>query len=225
MANKSKARESHIAVSEALRQDIVFGRLKPRERLVEEELSERFDCGRYAIRMALEEVMQLGLVVRRPNKGAAVIDYTPDEIEQLYHMRTLLQTESVRLIRFPVSEEVIATLEACNKLFAEKIAAHELAEAAKANDLFHHTLFNCCNNKYLCADIESYWLKTASIHSYAIGNADMASRSFDEHAEMIALLAAGDRDELARKCDAHMRPALTAYLAAQAGTATFLKSA
>ena len=58
-----------LSVVRSLQQDIVFGRLKPRERLLEEEMSARFAVGRHVVRAVLEELDRAGLVVRRPTEA------------------------------------------------------------------------------------------------------------------------------------------------------------
>ena len=55
-----------------LEADIIFGRLKPRERLVEDTLMERLGVTRHLVRQALAELERLGIVVRARNKGCAV---------------------------------------------------------------------------------------------------------------------------------------------------------
>ena len=156
-------------IASAIRHDIIFGRFRPRERLVEEELSDRFDAGRHVIRAALEELERMEMVVRRPGRGAVVADHTRREIEQLYEMRELLQREAALRIPLPAAKELIETLRSLNEEFAKSFKAGRLAEASDFNDRFHSTLFKACGNPYLADSIEQYWVKTSAMHSYAIG--------------------------------------------------------
>ena len=105
------------AIVNALQQDIVFGRLKPRERLVEEELSERFVVGRHVIRAALEELGRAGLVQRRQNRGAVVSDYTAEEIDELYDIRVILQQEAAKRVVLPASADFIRELRDVNDVY------------------------------------------------------------------------------------------------------------
>ncbi|MEO0384717.1 MAG: GntR family transcriptional regulator, partial [Pseudomonadota bacterium] len=79
-------------VVKALELDVVLGRLRPRERLIEDELIAQFNAKRHVIRSALTEMERLGLVDRRPNRGAVVREYTPEEVNELYQFRALLHT-------------------------------------------------------------------------------------------------------------------------------------
>ena len=66
-----------------LEEDIVFGRLQPRERLIEEELAARFDAKRHVVRSAIVELQRLGLVERMANRGAVVRLYAATEVEEI----------------------------------------------------------------------------------------------------------------------------------------------
>lgn len=204
-------------VVSALQHDIVFGRLKPRERLVEEELSERFAVGRHVIRAALEELDRAGLVQRRQNRGAVVSDYSPEEVDELYEIRAILQQQAARRVPLPASPDFIAKLTTINDDFVRFSKMGDLDSAAIANDQFHQMIYNECRNRYLSDLIQQYWLKTAAIHCYAIANPALAEKSRDEHFRMIEAMKTGDRETFETLCVEHMQPALMAFKAAHGG--------
>lgn len=216
---RNRSEDKVQGVVRTLQHDIIFGRLKPRERLVEEELGARFDVGRHVVRAAIEELDRLGLVRRRANRGAVVSDYLSEEVDELYDMRTVLQREAAMRIPLPAPAELVAELRAINDVYIRHSEVGELAEAAVANDAFHQALFGACGNRYLQQTIQEYWLKTASIHCYAIGKPDLARQSRDEHIGMIEALEVGDRERLVQLCIDHMLPALEAFKAAHGGWA------
>ncbi|MDS1135151.1 GntR family transcriptional regulator [Nitratireductor indicus] len=198
----------------ALRSDIIFGRLRPRERLVEGELSGRFGVGRYLVRGALDELERQGFVVKRPNKGALVREYSAEEIRQLYEMRALLQEAAVQRMPLEQSEALLVELESAQGRYRAALEERDLMAVVRANDAFHRAMFLACGNAFLSDTIEQFWYKTAAIHSYAIANPDLARRSCSEHEDMILAIRSRDRDALARLVVDHMRPALEAYEAA-----------
>lgn len=204
-------------VSEAIRSDIIFGRMRPRERLLENELAARFSVGRYIIRGALTDLERNGLIEIRQNRGAVVRDRPTKEVEELYEMREILQREAARKIALPVADDLITRLETINEEYRTNLESGILNKVVDANNEFHRTLFGACNNACLSEAIEYYWQQTAAIHCYAIGSRKMALRSYEEHCAMIDALRGGNRDELLRLCVDHMIPALDAYKAAHGG--------
>ena len=67
----------------ALEEDIIFGRLAPGTRLVEDALLARFPVSRHIIRQALYQLEKLGIVTRERNKGAMVRQLSPEEVRQI----------------------------------------------------------------------------------------------------------------------------------------------
>ena len=93
-----------------LEEDIIFGRLRPRERLVEDDIMKRFGVKRHVVRQALMRLESMGLVTRAPNKGALVRDFSLHELDQIYEMRELLQERAVERIPLPAQPELTSEL-------------------------------------------------------------------------------------------------------------------
>lgn len=195
-------------VFHALRRDILLGRLRPRERLVEEELAARFAVGRYAVRSALDELGRIGLVARRPNRGVVVSDYDPAEIAKLYEVREILQRAAVDRLPLPAPDDLVRALRSINARYQDCLRRGALDEVAEANGDFHRTLFSACGNPYLAEAIEQHREKTAPIHGYAIGVPRLAAQSHQDHEDMIDSLVVGDRERLVEACIRHMQPSL-----------------
>ncbi len=65
-----------LTIAASLEKDIMFGRLGPQQRLVEEDPVMRFAAKRHVVREALAELERLSLIERVPNRGAVVRLYT-----------------------------------------------------------------------------------------------------------------------------------------------------
>ncbi|MEO1190918.1 MAG: GntR family transcriptional regulator [Pseudomonadota bacterium] len=205
------------ALVESIKQEIIFGRLRPRERLVEDDLIRRFDVSRHLVRSAFAELQQMGLVTRRPNKGVIVRDFAPKEVDEVYEMRALLQSEAIRRIAFPVEQALIDQLEETHAAYEAAIEAHDLKQVCALNNDFHHTLFSASNNHYLTELIHRAWIETLGIRCYAIGDPQLLERSRQDHRQMLDALRAGDRTKLIALCAEHIWPALEAYKVAHGG--------
>ena len=70
-----------------LEEQIIAGRLKPRQRLVEEEIAREMSVSRSPIREALRALERDGLVTLTPGRGACVADLTPEEVDDVYAVR------------------------------------------------------------------------------------------------------------------------------------------
>lgn len=195
----------------SIKYDIIFGRLRPRERLIEDELALRFAVSRHLIRAAIVELEQLGIVVRRPNKGAMVRDYTVREIDEMYEMRAQLQAEAARRMQLPVAPELLGEFRAIHRAYCEAGDRGDLQEACANNSLFHRRIWANCGNAYLAYLVERVWTETLGIRCYGIADPKLLSQARSEHAEMIEMMASGDREGFVRVSVDHIWPALNAY--------------
>lgn len=211
------AQAAHEKILHEIRFDILFGRLRPRERLLENELTQRFGVGRYLIRGVLTELQQLGLIELRQNRGAVVKDPATSDVDHLYDLRTVLQREAANRIPLPAGKALLDELEALNAEYFASLAKGELDHVVEANERFHQLLYGACGNPYLAEMIEHLWQKTATIHCSAMGSPYLSGRSHQEHIDLIEALRTGDRAALVRLCVDHMLPAFEAYKAAHGG--------
>lgn len=214
---QNKNRESVARIVEYIKQNIIFGRLRPRERLIEEDITAQFDVSRHVVRAAMAELDQLGLVTRRPNKGVTVRDFSVEEVDQIYDVRLLLQNEAARRIPLPASAELIDRLEAIHREYCAAHDAEQLTRVCKLNNEFHSTIWDACGNTFLAALIDQTWTQTLGIRCYGIGDPMLLAVARKEHGEMIELLREGDREGFMALANAHMQPALAAYKRAHGG--------
>lgn len=199
-------------IAATLEEDIALGLLAPRERLLEEDLAERFQVKRHVIRQALLDLDSMGIVVRQPNRGAAVKDFSATEVEQLYLVRTLLETCAGKLIPLPAPRSLIEQLQVINQRHCAAVARGDLRRVFRENLQFHKTLFAACGNSALTEVIEQLQFKTHAIRSYSIGNPRLLATVCDQHQRMIDLLQGIERDEFVELLGKHIQPAKQAYL-------------
>lgn len=215
--NKNSQSAAKIVVH--IKQKIIFGRLRPRERLIEEDITAQFDVSRHVVRAAMMELEQLGLVTRRPNKGVTVRDFSVEEVDQIYEIRALLQSEAARRIPLPASKELIDELEAIHHDYCQAHDNDELPKVCSLNNRFHRTIWAACENVCLSGLIDRIWIETLGIRCYGIGDAILLKLARAEHGQMIEMLKAGDRDGFIKLSIDHMQPALEAYKRAHGGWA------
>lgn len=207
-ANQASALEEIVA---SLEEDIVFGRLHPRERLIEDELMERYRAKRHVVREALALLDHMGLIERRKNIGALVCTFTPEKVEELYEMRGLLESEAARLIPLPAPKEAIEHLESVQREHDEAAKKGDKRRLFRTNQLFHETLFAMTGNTTLQAAIQEYARQTHAIRFMTLKLPAYVEQARLEHWQIIEALRHGDRNSLTRLCKTHLQPARKAY--------------
>lgn len=133
-------------VRKALELDLVPGLLRPRERLLEDDLMLRFGAKRHVVRPALIELERAGLVERRPNRGSVVRDYSREEVGQLYELRADLHRLAVMRMTLPAARAVTDELSEVADRHETAIKAGDLAHVIEFDTIFHDRLFDLCGN-------------------------------------------------------------------------------
>lgn len=200
-----------------MKDQIALGRLKPRERLVEDDLCAQFGVSRHLIRSAFMRLEHLGLIVRRPNKGVVVRDFAPKELEEICDLCALLQGEAARRIPLPASPELLDQLQRIHAAGAKALAREDLELVTKLDDDFHHQFFAAAGNVYLAKMIGRLWTETLGVRWYALGDPILRAKSHEEHGLILGALASGDRARLEWVVVDHIWTSFNAYRRANAG--------
>ncbi|TPM28225.1 GntR family transcriptional regulator [Mesorhizobium sp. B2-3-4] len=195
-----------------LEEDIIFGRLAPGTRLVEDVLLARFPVSRHTIRQALYQLERLGVATRERNKGATVRRLAPQEVRQIYEVREMLQRQAALMIRLPASDALIAELTEIHRVYSAHVDAGYLRGIHEANDRFHLTMFSACGNAYLVSSIEHYMRLSLPVRANSLADREKLEISRQHHLMMIEALKRSDNWVLAQLCVDHLQPSKAFYL-------------
>lgn len=215
---KSSRRLSGPAIADiiaaSLEEEIVLGRRHPRERLVEQDLCDRFHTHRGDVRLALFELEKKGLIERIPNRGAMVRDLTPKEVTEIYAVREELEVMAARILPFPVAASDLAKLDELQKKHSAAVDSGDMLTVFRTNLQFHQAMFGLCGNACLIETIERLAQKVSGIRSYANAIPEALDRVRRDHVEIVDALSDSRRDELIDLTRRHLKPSPTAYIRA-----------
>ena len=199
-------------IAGALEDDIIFGRLKPGERLREEALLQRFGHSRHFIRAAFARLEQKGILVRTRNVGVAVRAFSVAEVEEIYEVREMIQRQAALRIRLPADPQAIARIEAIESDYARAVDREDLRAIHEANDRFHLAIFELCGNAHLLALVKQYMDLTYIIRTNTFSDAAALQRSRLQHELMIEQLKGRDSWAFAELSVQHLRPNKEQYI-------------
>lgn len=124
-----------------LRDDILSGRMAAGLRLTEAELAERFGVGRGPVREAVKQLSVQGLLVVRPNRGAAVAPEAPREIRQLIiPIRRTIEAYALQLVFDELTETDFARWDEIVEKMRLACVAGDLHAVAELDIAFHRLL-------------------------------------------------------------------------------------
>lgn len=222
-ATVSSSREVELLELERrMEEDIIFGRLAPGTRLVEDTLMARYGASRHYVRQALAQLERAGIVLRERNVGATVRSYSPEEVAQIYEVREMLTRQAALKIVLPAPPEFVERLRAIQAEYRRYASELDLHGMHETNDAFHLALFSACGNPYLVQTLQDYMGLTLPMRAKNLADHEGLSLSLRQHDTMIELLQGTDSWALAQLCVDHMHFSKADYLKRAAGDARVL---
>ena len=200
-------------IARDLEVDIVFGRVRPGQRLPEEDLAERFSASRHQVREALVRLERIGIVTRERNKGVTVRRFSIEEVRQIYEVREILQRQAALRIPLPAPEARIEALRAIHDEYEDAVLRGDFHAIHEANDRFHTELFGLCGNEVLAGLVEHYQDLSYAIRANAFSDPEHLVSARREHLVMIGLLGSCDSWALSQLCVEHIEYSKRQYLA------------
>lgn len=191
---------------------ILTGRLKPRERLVEQELAEQLKMSRTPIREALRRLEERGLVRILPRRGAVVSDISPADVENVYVVRSALEGLAARLVTDHITSEEIERVRGLEAAHAQQATGGDVRALMQANDQFHDAIYGAARNPCLLDMIRQLRRQIYAVRFSAWVEPARIARSVAEHRQMVEALSRRDGDGLARLTEEHLRVAKESYL-------------
>lgn len=147
--NHIENRSLRDRVLDALREAIITGELKPGQQLVETELATSLGVSRAPLREALQILSAEGLAETIPYHGTMVRRLTKADIEELYSLRSVLETFAIRRILDQHDPQQAVLLREC---FERMLAAAEAGDLKHVNQIdreFHDTLIELSEHSLL----------------------------------------------------------------------------
>jgi len=206
----SKPKRNGLSVREKtyenLKSGILSGRFSPGERLTEEHLAEELGISRTPVREALHKLEQDGLIERLESRGFCIPHDSPEDIEDLFELRTVLEGYTLKIICERITDGQIATLEGIVDRADEALRRKRIEEVFHWNTQFHDTLHGLVADKRrfhnLIVNMRKYVLRYRKDTLQYLGAAKRAS---DGHRQILLALKLRDPELCERVMRIHIR--------------------
>jgi DNA-binding GntR family transcriptional regulator len=208
-------------IADALRDEILDGRLEPGERVLETGLARRFGVSRQPVREAIRTLEREGLLTSLPNRGTFVTRVSYEDAIAIQDIRAQLEGLAARLA---VEHLTTADFKRLRELHtamrdaAKRGASHELV----ALDLEFHNLINTRSEHRLLLEVlgtVGVYTRGFVVHtrSYYARQADLQFVA-SSHALLLQALQTREPEQAERAVHTHIQSALASLTAAYADT-------
>lgn len=192
-------------IAETLRDEIIAGVYKPRERLIEEELSAKFFVSRTPIREALKQLESAGLVKTEPYKGTFIAEIDLEEIRNIYELRSVLESFVIGLTVEHITADVISQLRDGLMRMENCIEANDAMGFALEDEKFHALIYSKCPNKVAVRFVKQLLDLTGSFRRLSRRTAAGMHNSMKGHQKIFEAIVAGDTEAASMYAARHIR--------------------
>jgi DNA-binding GntR family transcriptional regulator len=181
---------------------ICSGRFAPGERLTQEQLAATLDVSRQPILQALLLLKRQGFVRETGRRGLAVAPLDPDFVARLYEVRSVLDGLACRAAATRQAAEAARRGPALIEAGREAARSGSIAAMIAADMNFHLFLYELSGNPLIAETAALHWQHIRRVMGTYLQRVDAPEGIWDEHADILAAVAAGDAEraeQLARR--------------------------
>jgi DNA-binding GntR family transcriptional regulator len=192
-----------------IRDSIVDGSLDEGEPIRQDEVARLFNVSKIPVREALKRLEAEGLVEFEKNKGAVVTTVSEPEIVQIFEVRSILESNAIKLsIPFMTEATFDKALAYCNAFARET----NVARWAELNWQFHSCLYADAQRPFLVSTIRSINDRLERYLRIQLTLSDGHELADREHRELVEKCRRRDGDGAARFLSDHIMRACASLL-------------
>jgi DNA-binding GntR family transcriptional regulator len=144
------------AVADKLRDQIIRGEIAEGTQLRQDAIAAQYQVSRIPVREALRQLDAEGLIAIVPNRGAVVPALSPDDIEELFSIRALLEPEVLKLSVPHLTNEDFSEADAVLRKYVNELRRDDHVSAwGRLNWRFHSILYSRANQPRFMAIIRN----------------------------------------------------------------------
>jgi len=195
-------------VAEQLRQRIFARQLEPGAWIDELKIAAEMGISRTPLREALKVLAVEGLVTMKPRRGAYVAETSRDDVTQVYHLLSLLESDAAAEVARKATDGQLGELQGLHDRLERQLKQRDAFFAT--NEAFHLKLLEIAGNRWrqqIVADLRKIMKINRHLSLFKQGRLD---DSLAEHRAMMAALRARDARRVARLMKKHFENGLNA---------------
>ena len=197
------------SVVERLRTAITFGELPPESRLNQVQLAAQLGVSRMPVRAALTELQAEGLIDPLPGGGAVVRALTKADLQNVYEVRTALESQAVRHVADRDAGEAAPDIDVIFQVLADHAALGGSSDPVALLQLdrrFHMAVLDATGNPVFREALVPIWSRVErAMVGMLTSIPDMFEQAWREHQAIAEALRDGDADLAEARTKAHLQ--------------------
>ena len=195
MNTKLKNRPLYEDVADGLREQIFSKQIAPGSWLDEQSLAKQFGISRTPMREAIKVLASEGLITIKMRRGAYVTEVNRGDLEQIYTVLSLLESQAVKEVAIKASEDELNLLDHLHHRLEKAAADRDIEQFFEINSKFHELIQEIAGNRWMNGVIDDL-RKVLKLHRReSLTSTGRIQNSLMEHREILKAIL--KRDQLA----------------------------
>ena len=192
---------------EKIKELILFLDLKPGQKIVETEISEKLKIGRTPVREALLMLENERLVVCSEKKGFVVRSLSVNEVKEYFKMRMVMEHFAIPFIIERITPSEIKAIEKNIIKAGKAIESGELREIVRCETQFHEILYGATKSEIFIETISALVDKFQWLRAIGLSAEQSARESLDDHRKILDTIVMKDEIRLKALIEEHLQHA------------------
>jgi DNA-binding GntR family transcriptional regulator len=194
-------------VQDAILAEIASGKLKPGERIIQEQIAAELGVSRQPVQQALLVLRNLGVLQDAPGRGLQVAPLDLDHVRNMYDMRAMIEGLAFR--KAAERNAARAGREGPELIAAgrDAVARGSVAAMIDADMAFHDFIYALSENPLVAPAMETHWTNTQRVMGEVLMRDEKPRDIWQQHEALLQAVMAGDGERAERLAREHIQEA------------------
>ncbi|MFM8468314.1 MAG: GntR family transcriptional regulator [Oxalobacteraceae bacterium] len=194
-------------VHKAILAEIAEGKLRPGERIIQEQIARELGVSRQPVQQALVLLKNQGVLRDAPGRGLLVAPLNLHFVRQMYEMRSVIEGLAFRKAAEHFNAEANTRGERLLAAGREAVRKGSVADMIAADMAFHTFIYELAGNPLIGPVMETQWVNAQRVMGSVLLSADKPRDIWDEHEALFKLVASGDGPRAEQAARKHLEDA------------------
>lgn len=179
-------------VRKAIVSEIAAGKLKPGERIIQEQIAQVLGVSRQPVQQALLLLKNQGVLRDAAGRGLVVTSLDPKQVRHMYEIRAVIEGLAFRKAAENNPERAKKLGPALILHGRKSVKSGAVAQMIAADIKFHDFIYSLSENPLIAPSMEVQWTNTQRVMGEVLIRDETPRDIWDQHEAMLQAVMAGD---------------------------------
>jgi DNA-binding GntR family transcriptional regulator len=202
--NNENSMSLRARVFVTIENDILNGRYKAGESLIESRIADEMNVSRTPVREAIRQLELEGLLVYIPNKGAIVKGLSSEDIRDIFQIRIKIESIAAKRAASNITPSQLKELKEAvefEKFYTNK---GDTEQILKFDTKFHEIIFRASGSRLLDRTLTSFHHYIQRARSLSLKDMTRAKKTLSEHRAIMKAIEKGDKEKAEALMEEHV---------------------